>query len=338
MKPLVIIIALLTGIAWGLIGGLSKPKSLWWKIITTFLVALSLAATILPPIAAPLKYAKALSNNGQSSINALIDIHKVKYEANFYQITTSANKKIRLFSSKEFHDIYPGNKIIARLNYINNSEFELLSIESVNPLIYYSYIPMLKHKIKLINLHVPVAWVSVLAYLISMVYSIKYLNTRKSINDIKAQTAAQLGTLFAVLATLTGMIWAKYSWGSYWNWDPRETSIFVLLLIYMAYFALRSSIQEESLRARLSSVYLIIAFFAAFFLVFVMPRIFAGLHPGSAGDVTIGPALSKDQSMLGGWLLYTFGFSMMAMTAIFYWLFNISIRSNKLLKNRGIIK
>ena len=117
-----------------------------------------------------------------------------------------------------------------------------------------------------------------------MYYGIRYLRKRDITDDIRSSSAAGLGLLFCILATVTGAVWAKFNWGSFWNWDPRETSIFVLLLIYGAYFSLRSAIEVEEKRATLSSVYSIIAAVTVPFFVFIMPRIMTGLHPGAAGD------------------------------------------------------
>src|SRR3990172_5613717 len=130
--------------------------------------------------------------------------------------------------------------------------------------------------------HVPVAWVSVLAFLVSMLNSIRYLKTRDLLYDLKSSSAAQIGLLFAFLATTSGSIWASVSWGSYWNWDPRQVSIFILLLIYGAYFALRSAIMENEKKATLSAVYSIFSFISVPFLIFVIPRVFESFHPATS--------------------------------------------------------
>jgi heme exporter protein C len=82
--------------------------------------------------------------------------------------------------------------------------------------------------------HVPVAWVAVLAFFLSFVFSILHLKSKNLDYDAKASCASRLGLVFAILATISGSIFAKSTWGSFWNWDPRETSIFILLLIYGA--------------------------------------------------------------------------------------------------------
>jgi heme exporter protein C len=143
----------------------------------------------------------------------------------------------------------------------------------------YPVIPGLEEKARILFFHVPLAWTSVVAFVVSVYYAIRYLRAKQLDDDVRSSSAAGLGLLFCALTTLTGAIWAKFSWGSFWNWDPRETSIFVLLLIYGAYFALRSSVQEDEKKATLAAVYAIIAGVTMPFLIFVMPRIIASLHP-----------------------------------------------------------
>ena len=144
---------------------------------------------------------------------------------------------------------------------------------------------MLGDTAKTIFFHVPTAWITVFAFLISAFYSAKILYgiSKKNANltslDVWAASAAEIGFVFAILATVTGSIWAKRIWLSYWNWDPRETSIFILLIIYAAYFALRSSIHAEHDKIRLSAVYSLFAFFTVPFFIFIIPRIYESLHP-----------------------------------------------------------
>ena len=109
-------------------------------------------------------------------------------------------------------------------------------------------IPGLEDKARILFFHVPMSWTAVVAFLVSMVYGIKYLAKKNIDDDIKSTASSGLGLVFCILATVTGSLWAKFNWGSFWNWDPRETSIFVLLLIYGAYFALRSALEVERLQ------------------------------------------------------------------------------------------
>lgn len=171
--------------------------------------------------------------------------------------------------------------------------------------------------------HIPQAWICVLAFAMSMIFSIRYLMNRRMEEDDKAVTAAQLGFVFCVLATVTGSIFAKVTWGSFWNWDPRETSIFILLLIYGAYFALRGAIEVEEKRAALASVYSIFAFITVPFLIFVVPRITPSLHPeDSIVDENLKFTMGPSVRMI-------FFASLAVFTAIYFWMYRIARRAQR---------
>lgn len=205
-----------------------------------------------------------------------------------------------------------------------------------NPSAWYHFpiIPGLEEKAKIIFFHVPTSWLTVIAFFMSTIYSIKYLRKKDLKDDLKAYSAAQLGIVFCILATVTGSIWAKFSWGSFWHWDPRETSIFILLLIYGAFFALRSAIETEEKRASLSSVYLIISFLTVPFFIFIMPRIMTGLHPGSADDTNAGPVV--DFKMNANMML-VFYISLAAFTILYFWMWKLNYKTliykDKIIKN-----
>lgn len=186
------------------------------------------------------------------------------------------------------------------------------------------YIPALGDRARVLFFHVPMAWVSVVAFFMSMFYSIKYLTKKNILYDFKASSAAGLGLLFCVLATITGSIWAKFNWGAFWNWDPRQTSIFVLLLIYGAYFALRSAVPSEDTRAKLSAVYSILAFVTVPFFIFVVPRIISSLHPDPI--INMRGKINMDTSMLMIFLGSVIGF-----VTLFFWMLNIKIRLSKIM-------
>ncbi len=134
---------------------------------------------------------------------------------------------------------------------------------------------------RILYFHVPVAWISVISFITAGYHSIMILVSEKRRNEreYKAYNAAYSGIIFTLLTVITGSIWAKISWGSYWNWDPRETSIVILMLIYISYFSLYSALKENVNRMGISSVYLIIAMITMPFFVFIIPRIYPSLHP-----------------------------------------------------------
>jgi heme exporter protein C len=171
---------------------------------------------------------------------------------------------------------------------------------------------------RILFFHVPQAWVATLAFLVSMIASAVYLAKRRVKADDLALSAAELGFLFCVLATVTGSIFAKATWGSFWNWDPRETSIVILLMIYGAYFALRSAVPDPERKRVFAGVYSILAFITVPFLVFVVPRITASLHP----EDTMNPA----NPGMDAKTLKVFLGSLFAYTALFVWMLQLRIR------------
>ncbi len=135
---------------------------------------------------------------------------------------------------------------------------------------------------RIIYFHVPLAWVSILAFMVAGALSIMNLLDRKkrfSMLDGKSYNSAAVGLAFTILTVITGSIWAKLSWGSFWNWDPRETSILFVLLIYIAYFSLQAALAGSPSRGRIGSVYLIVAMITLPFFMFLAPRVMQSLHP-----------------------------------------------------------
>lgn len=171
---------------------------------------------------------------------------------------------------------------------------------------------------RILFFHVPQAWVATLSFLLSMIASCIYLARRNLKADNLALSAAELGLLFCLLATASGSIFAKAAWGSFWNWDPRETSIVILLMIYGAYFALRSAVGDPDKRRVFAAVYAILAFVTVPFLVFVVPRITASLHP----EDTMNPA----KPGMDPKTLKVFLGSLLAYTGLFIWILRLRLR------------
>lgn len=176
---------------------------------------------------------------------------------------------------------------------------------------------------RILVFHVPMAWVAVLGFLVATIYSVRTLWKRDPVADIRASAAAELGLTFGILALVTGSLWAKYEWNSWWNWDPRETSVLILLLIYGAYFALRSAVGTAETRARLSAVYAILAFLTVPFLVFIVPRMVDTLHPAPIVDNRGGMHMDRE-------LLVVFLGGLAAFTALFFWILNLKVALSRL--------
>lgn len=342
-----------------LLGMLPRLYAPWGRLRTWILVvwiAISACATLVPPIATDLDTLQGLATMGpQEPINASFYITGAANDTTLkltndtsLSATASDRAVLRIrptvgASGKEYKLTLPkdselfeyakdtNSEIIAKLSYSPAEKiFRFVSLESIDPWIVLPYVPGLGERMRIINFHVPVAWVAVLAYLFSMVYSIMYLRRRDPDLDAKAASAAALGTVFCILATVSGMIWAKFNWGAYWNWDPRETSIFMLLLIYAAYFTLRSAIATDDARARLSAVYNVLAAVTVPFFIFILPRITSGLHPGAAGEETTGPILSAQSEMMNIVKQITFALALGGFTALFLRLQNALHRTRRI--------
>ncbi len=183
---------------------------------------------------------------------------------------------------------------------------------------------------RILFFHVPMAWVSFVAFIAAGVWSLLFLWRRDPKHDRAAAVAVELGLVFGVLATITGALWARVMWGAYWNWDPRQTSIVVALLFYGAYMALRSSLEDGDQRARLSAAYAVLGLVVAPFLFFIMPRIMFSLHPQSVinaqGKVEMESRMV--QVLLGG---------SAGCTALFFWIHNLRCRLQALAERKSAL-
>ncbi|HOC91420.1 MAG TPA: cytochrome c biogenesis protein [bacterium] len=181
---------------------------------------------------------------------------------------------------------------------------------------------------RIIYFHVPVAWVAVLAFTMSLWNSVVVLRRHSYEADMKAEVSARMGLWFCVLATISGAFFAKSAWNMYWNWDPRQVSITVLLLVYMAYFGLRSATPDFDRRIRLAAVYAILAFAVMPFLVFVIPRVYMSLHPDTIINADGQGKLLDDKMRLVFWCAaagYTF---------LYLKLYNLSVRVERIARRK----
>ncbi len=147
---------------------------------------------------------------------------------------------------------------------------------------------ILKETIRNTYFHVSLWFSMVLLFIGSVVFSVRYLRRHQLEDDLKALSLTRIGTLFGFLGLITGAIWAKNTWGAYWSWDVKQNMTAIALLIYCAYFVLRSSFEDQEKSARLGAVYNIFAFAALIPLIYVIPRLTDSLHPGAGGNPALG--------------------------------------------------
>lgn len=124
--------------------------------------------------------------------------------------------------------------------------------------------------------------------LVSCLYSVAFIVKPKVLRDTMAAEFAKSGIVFCILGLATGMIWAKYTWGSAWSGDPKQNNAAIALLIYCAYLLLRNSLKDDQQRARISAVYNILAFATLIPLLYILPAQTDSLHPGSGGNASFG--------------------------------------------------
>ena len=107
---------------------------------------------------------------------------------------------------------------------------------------------------KIMYLHVPTFIATYLAFFVVFTFSIAYLWKRDLMFDQIAKVSAEIGLIFCALLLVTGAIWGRPTWGTYWVWDARLTTTLLLFLIFMGYFLLRMSVNDRDKEARLASV------------------------------------------------------------------------------------
>ena len=145
-------------------------------------------------------------------------------------------------------------------------------------------LPILNETIRVLYFHVPMWFTMIFLLFLSSINAYRFISSGDLSYDLKSYNYANIGIFFGVLGIISGMIWAKYTWGTYWTNDPKLNGSAVGLLIYFSYFVLRNSVEDESKKGKISSVYNILAFSMLIPLIFILPRLTDSLHPGNGGN------------------------------------------------------
>lgn len=157
----------------------------------------------------------------------------------------------------------------------------------------YPFQPILFETIRNLMFHVPMWFTMFYLMIMSVYFSIKTLNgigkSDSLVEDTKAESFAQVGLVFCILGLITGSFWARFTWGTWWTKDPQLNGALVVFILYVAYYLLRSNIQDPMKRARVSAVFNLFAFVMMVILLMVLPRFSESLHPGKGGN----PAFNK---------------------------------------------
>jgi heme exporter protein C len=161
--------------------------------------------------------------------------------------------------------------------------------------------------------HVSAGWVGMLGFLVAAIAGVAYLRTADRKWDIVGVSAVEIGMVFALINIITGAIWARPIWNTWWTWDPRLTTATIMELIYAAYLLLRQGIEDPDRRARFGAVYAIIGFLSVP-LTFFSARLFRTIHPVVIGTNQPGATGAFDMTPL---MLQTFLFSLLTFSIIF---------------------
>lgn len=142
---------------------------------------------------------------------------------------------------------------------------------------------------KIMYVHVPAAWMTMLAPLAVLIFAMRYLWKRREEDDLVAASAAEVATVFSGLTLLLGMIWARPTWGVWWTWDPRLTSTLVLFLILAGYLALRALVDERERRAQWSAAVGVLGAINVP-IVYLSVRWWRTIHQIQSSPATVDPA------------------------------------------------
>lgn len=148
---------------------------------------------------------------------------------------------------------------------------------------------ILHETIRNVYYHVPIWFAMLFQMGYSVVFAVKHLYKNDWQSDLLSDQAAQTGLFLSIPGLLTGCMWAKFTWGTWWTFeDPKLNGVAIAVLIYLAYFILRGSITDELKRARISAVYNIFAFVMMFVFIMILPRLTDSLHPGNGNNPAFG--------------------------------------------------
>lgn len=181
-------------------------------------------------------------------------------------------------------------------------------------------IPILLESSRNLFLHVPMWFTMAVCFVAGFIYSIKYLNDPDLTTDRKAESFTQIGLIFGICGLITGSLWARFTWGSWWTFaEPRMNLSALGMMIYVAYFVLRTAFENPEKRAKIAAVFNVFAATTIPFLLYIIPRQLPSLHPGAEGN----PAFSE---ITAPELRYIFYPAVIGFIALAVWLYDILYR------------
>jgi heme exporter protein C len=168
------------------------------------------------------------------------------------------------------------------------------------------------HLQKIMYVHVPSAWIAMVAFLVVFVASVLFLWKRDLKHDLLAAAAAEVGVVLTALTLALGSIWGRPTWGIWWTWDPRLTTTAILLLIYVGYLSLRAFTEDEDRRARWAAAVGILGFLNVP-IVYMSVRWWRTIHQVQSTPDTVDP-------------YYVIGLRLNAFAFLFLFIFFVGMR------------
>jgi heme exporter protein C len=190
-------------------------------------------------------------------------------------------------------------------------------------------LPILHETIRNLYYHVTQWFGMMIILTASLVYSIIHLSKGDRRSDIIASEGVNVALFMGVLGLLTGMLWAKNTWGTYWTGDAKLNGVAMGMLVYLAYTVLRGSMDEEQKRGRVSAVYNIFAYVMFMVFIMVLPRMTDSLHPGNGGNPGFG---GYD---LNSNMRIVFYPAIIGWTLLGVWFINIRVRMKSIIERRN---
>jgi heme exporter protein C len=157
---------------------------------------------------------------------------------------------------------------------------------------------------RIFYVHLPLAWVGFIAFGHACWAGIRYLRTGRGEWDVASASAAEIGVLFATLVIITGSLWARPVWGTWWTWDPQLVTYLILWFIYVGYLVLRAAAGDDARQARFAAVFAIVGFVDVP-LVWLSARYLRALSPVIFTSRSIGLAPSMRIALVAGLVAWT---------------------------------
>jgi heme exporter protein C len=174
---------------------------------------------------------------------------------------------------------------------------------------------------RIVFFHLPCALTATLFTILASYFALRHLLSKRLEWDVRSESAFELGAVLGLLTLVTGILFSKVQWGAWWNWDPRQTSFLLVMLLVGAYFTLRGGFADEARRAAAAGAYAVAAALPILFLIFVYPRLpsVVSLHPDVVGKGGFDAAYRT---------VFLFNFVMVLAAAV--WIYRLRVRAGLL--------